>query len=69
MNLTVGTYISLLTSPCSQTATTESSSDHTLAIIGGVVAVVGVIIIAITVAVVALALILKNCYRHSSTNE
>ena len=53
-----------------QSATTESSSDPTLAIIGGVVTVVIVLIIAITVAVVAIvALFLKNRHGDSSTKK
>ena len=49
-------------------ATTESSSDHTAAIIGGVIAVV--LIIAITVAVVSIAaLFLKSRHGDSSTGE
>ena len=58
-------FLSLSILLCSPVAT-ESSSDHTAAITGGVVAVV--LIITITVAVVSIAaLFLKNCHGNSST--
>ena len=53
---------------CSSSSQTDTSSDHTLAIIGGVVAVVIVLIIAITV-VAIVALFMKKRHGDSSTKK